>query len=71
MTGGEKEQLRRLLAMTVRSPDIATWAGVEKTSVTNWLARHKNFPQPVAYVGRQPLFDPAEIKAWLRSTGRC
>jgi predicted DNA-binding transcriptional regulator AlpA len=70
VTGREKEQLRRLLAKTVGTDEIGEWAGVHRTVVSNWLVRNGDFPQPVAYVGRTALFDPVEVKAWLRSEAR-
>lgn len=51
--------------------DIAEFAGVGQSAVSNWRKRFPDFPQPA---GTGPtggdLFDAAEVDEWLRSTGR-
>ena len=48
--------------------DIATLADVTRAAVSNWRARHDDFPQPTLdSPPRRPLFDLQEILAWLKS----
>lgn len=56
----------RLMSMT----DIAEFAGVQRPVVTTWRRRHETFPKPVAGDRTRPLFDAAEVAAWLVETGR-
>lgn len=47
--------------------DIATLANVTRAAVSNWRARHDDFPQPTPdSPPRRPLFDLQEILDWLK-----
>lgn len=48
--------------------DIAALADVTRAAVSNWRARHDDFPQPTPdSPPRRPLFDLQEILAWLKN----
>lgn len=48
--------------------DIAALAGVSRAAVGNWRTRHDDFPAPIEGTpARRPLFNLAEIMAWLKS----
>lgn len=47
--------------------DIAAVAGVSRAAVSNWRARHDDFPQPTPdSPQRRPLFDLQEVVTWLK-----
>lgn len=55
----------------VRAADIAELAGVSRAAVTQWRKRHHDFPAPAASSsGRSPLFNRAEVEAWLTAHGK-
>jgi len=45
--------------------DIARLAGVNRSAVANWRDRHADFPKPVSNPKSGPVYDRAEVKAWL------
>jgi type I restriction enzyme M protein len=45
--------------------EIARLAGVNRSAVANWRDRHPDFPRPISSPASGPLYDRAEIKAWL------
>lgn len=45
--------------------DIARLSGVNRSAVANWRDRHADFPKPVSNPSSGPLYDRAEVKAWL------
>lgn len=48
--------------------DVAALADVTRAAVSNWRARHEDFPQPTPdSPPRRPLFDLQEILAWLKN----
>lgn len=48
--------------------DIATIANVSRAAVSNWRARHDDFPQPTPNSpARRPLFDLQQTLTWLKS----
>lgn len=48
--------------------DIAALAGVTRAAVSNWRARHEDFPSPTPdSPPRRPLFDLDEVVSWLES----
>lgn len=48
--------------------DIAAVAGVSRAAVSNWRARHEDFPQPTPdSPQRRPLFDLQEVVTWLKN----
>jgi chromosome partitioning protein len=53
---------RELLGMQ----EIAALAGVTRAAVTNWKARFKDFPKPVADLGAGPVFRRDQILSWLK-----
>ncbi|MCD4532502.1 N-6 DNA methylase [Nocardioides sp. cx-169] len=54
----------------VAPSDIAVMAGVSRGAVSNWRKRSEDFPQPVAGGPTKPLFNRAEIEAWLKAAGK-
>ncbi|WP_234401817.1 N-6 DNA methylase, partial [Thermobifida halotolerans] len=55
---------------TVNSVGIARLAGVGRAAVSNWRRRYPDFPDPVDGAEGSPLFDLAEVRAWLRRMGK-
>ncbi len=49
--------------------EIARVAGVARGTVSGWRRRHAEFPAPVSGTGRGPVFDQAEVEAWLAGAG--
>lgn len=48
--------------------DIAALTGFTRAAVSNWRARHDDFPAPAAdSSARRPLFDLDEVISWLES----
>ena len=48
--------------------DIAAVADVSRAAVSNWRARHEDFPQPTPdSPPRRPLFDLQEVITWLKN----
>ncbi|MDQ1024798.1 SAM-dependent methyltransferase [Streptomyces umbrinus] len=54
----------------VTAADIARFAEVKPTAVSNWRKRHNDFPQPVGGTDRSPRFDLAEVEEWLGRQGK-
>ncbi|HZD71181.1 MAG TPA: helix-turn-helix domain-containing protein [Actinomycetes bacterium] len=59
--------------------EIAALFGVSPETVSRWRYRHKNpprkppwqpFPKEAMTIGRSPLYDLEELKAWGHATGR-
>ena len=50
--------------------EIARVAGVARGTVSEWRRRHAGFPAPVSGTGRGPVFNRAEVEAWLAGVGR-
>lgn len=50
--------------------DIARLAGQSRAAVGNWKARYEDFPQERGRGPRGPLYDRAEVVAWLKETKR-
>jgi protein-L-isoaspartate O-methyltransferase/predicted DNA-binding transcriptional regulator AlpA len=51
--------------------EIARVAGVARRTVSDWHRRHADFPAAVSGTGRGPVFNRAEVEAWLAGAGRC
>jgi type I restriction enzyme M protein len=51
--------------MSLNMTEIARLAGVNRSAVANWRERHADFPKPISIPASGPLYDRAEIKAWL------
>jgi tRNA G10 N-methylase Trm11 len=49
----------------VTGSEIARLAGVTRAAVSNWRRRYDDFPEPAGGGPNSPLFDLAEIRAWL------
>src|SRR5512147_1390672 len=49
----------------VTGSEIARIAGVTRAAVSNWRRRYDDFPMPVGGGVHSPLFDLAEVQAWL------
>ncbi|MFD9132924.1 N-6 DNA methylase [Streptomyces bottropensis] len=49
----------------VTGSEIARLAGVTRAAVSNWRRRYDDFPTPVGGGATSPLFDLAEVQAWL------
>jgi SAM-dependent methyltransferase len=54
----------------VTAAEIARLANVGRAAVSNWRRRHDDFPKPVGGPPTSPLFDLAEVQAWLEANGR-
>jgi predicted DNA-binding transcriptional regulator AlpA len=56
-----------MLSMTIgglwTAQEVADHLGVKRASVYRMAAKSPGFPQP-KHVGRTPLWEPEEIKAW-------
>ncbi|MGR6973887.1 N-6 DNA methylase [Streptomyces cynarae] len=49
----------------VTGSEIARLAGVTRAAVSNWRRRYDDFPVPAGGGVNSPLFDLAEVQAWL------
>lgn len=49
----------------VTGSEIARLAGVTRAAVSNWRRRYEDFPTPSVGGANSPLFDLAEVRAWL------
>ncbi|MEU6086712.1 N-6 DNA methylase [Streptomyces sp. NPDC047085] len=49
----------------VTGSEIARLAGVTRAAVSNWRRRYDDFPTPAGGGANSPLFDLAEVQAWL------
>ncbi|MFI7020213.1 N-6 DNA methylase [Streptomyces sp. NPDC050164] len=49
----------------VTGSEIARIAGVTRAAVSNWRRRYDDFPAPASGGANSPLFDLAEVQAWL------
>ncbi|MFE2565898.1 N-6 DNA methylase [Streptomyces mirabilis] len=49
----------------VTGAEIARLAGVTRAAVSNWRRRYEDFPAPTSRGVNSPLFDLAEVQAWL------
>ncbi|GAB3949787.1 N-6 DNA methylase [Streptomyces sparsus] len=49
----------------VTGSEIARLAGVTRAAVSNWRRRYDDFPKPAGGGVNSPLFDLAEVQAWL------
>ncbi|WP_427167334.1 N-6 DNA methylase [Streptomyces sp. C1-1] len=49
----------------VTGSEIARLAGVTRAAVSNWRRRYEDFPAPAGGGVSSPLFDLAEVQAWL------
>ncbi|PZH18356.1 SAM-dependent methyltransferase [Streptomyces sp. NTH33] len=49
----------------VTGSEIARLAGVTRAAVSNWRRRYDDFPAPTGGSANSPLFDLAEVQAWL------
>ena len=58
------------MAQVVNAAEISRLAGVGRAAVSNWRARYDDFPTPVGGSPSSPLYDLAEIEAWLATRGR-
>jgi hypothetical protein len=55
----------------VGTQEIADRLGVTGSSVVHdWIRRYPDFPEPIAYVGRQRLWNWPDVEAWAKRTGR-
>ncbi|MBX6391773.1 MAG: N-6 DNA methylase [Frankia sp.] len=54
----------------VTAAAIARRVGVGRAAVSNWRRRHEDFPKPIGGGANNPTYSWAEVKAWLKSTGR-
>ncbi|MDQ0772688.1 putative DNA-binding transcriptional regulator AlpA [Streptomyces aurantiacus] len=49
----------------VTGSEIARLVGVTRAAVSNWRRRYDDFPTPAGGGVNSPLFDLAEVQAWL------
>ncbi len=55
----------------VDTTDIALRLGVKRLQVVHdWRRRHADFPAPIRFFGRQPIWYWPEVERWARQTGR-
>lgn len=50
----------------VAASEVADRLGVRRSTVSNWRARHSNFPEPVF----RSNYRWSDVVAWLTATGR-
>ncbi|WP_344332279.1 N-6 DNA methylase [Kitasatospora putterlickiae] len=60
-----KDDARPTADPLITGAEIARLAGVTRAAVSNWRRRHDDFPAPAGGGPTSPLFDPAEVNAWL------
>ncbi|MET8329721.1 N-6 DNA methylase [Streptomyces sp. NPDC005181] len=60
-----KEDTRPSPDPLISGAEIARLAGVTRAAVSNWRRRYDDFPQPAGGGTNSPLFDLAEVRAWL------
>src|SRR5713226_1552332 len=71
--GAERAMLRRDAVKYVGTAGVAGWLGVKPQTVTKWLRRYQDIPEPDAYIGRGRSFRmwlperEAEWRAWACS----
>lgn len=81
MTRGERrhKQLPSFGVVKIDGPfepvgvgDIAARCNVGKSTVSNWLTRHPDFPPPLFVVGNglTHIFDWREVEDWARQHGK-
>ncbi|MGV9289360.1 N-6 DNA methylase [Streptomyces sp. NPDC003719] len=51
----------------VTGSEIARIAGVTRAAVSNWRRRYDDFPAPAGGGANSPLYDLAEVRAWLET----
>lgn len=54
----------------VTAAEISRLAGVTRATVSNWRRRHADFPAPRAGSEASPLYDLADVQAWLATRGQ-
>ena len=54
-------------APSVSLTEIANIVGVKPSAVSNWRARHKDFPSPIDRSARGDLFSLDQVLDWLRA----
>ena len=54
----------------ISSADIARLADATPQAISNWRARHDDFPVPVAGTDKRPLFVYGQVLEWLQSMGK-
>src|SRR5579884_1820205 len=72
-SGGKPECTVRIQAapVLISMAEIARLAGQSRATVGNWKARNpEDFPRERGHSGRGPLYDRAEVVAWLEATNR-
>ncbi|MBF6071626.1 N-6 DNA methylase [Nocardia farcinica] len=50
---------------TISAAELSRLAGVTRATVSNWRRRHTDFPKPVGGSEARPVFDLAQVRAWL------
>ena len=48
----------------ISSKQVCMEMGVTRSTIKRWI-KNRNFPKPLAASGRSPLFDEADVIAWL------
>ncbi len=54
----------------VSGAEIARIAGVTRAAVSNWRRRYDDFPAPVGGGANSPLYDLADVRAWLAAQSK-
>src|SRR6266851_242765 len=58
--GAERAMLRRDAVLYIGTAGVAGWLGVKPQTVTKWLRRYQDMPEPDAYIG-----PGRSIRMWL------
>lgn len=48
--------------------ELAEYFGLTKSAVSNWPARHPDFPKPVRIFAMGPMYVLAEVEEWYNQT---
>ncbi|MGW3232713.1 N-6 DNA methylase [Kitasatospora sp. NPDC001095] len=60
-----KDDTRQAPDPLITGAEIARLAGVTRAAVSNWRRRHEDFPAPAGGGPTSPLFNLADVNAWL------
>jgi hypothetical protein len=49
--------------------DLGRELHVVKSAVTNWVARHPDFPAPITVIASAKVYSLIQVREWQRSKG--
>lgn len=52
------------LSDLVGAGDIAALYSVGKTTVSNWIARYDDFPEPLTHVSGRAVYSRKQVQSW-------